>query len=238
MVDFSALAGAHGAVWDGLTRFARERPDGWTLIGAQMVIALAQEHGRSYSRTTTDADLVADVRVLTQGVKELANHLVANGFELEGISAEGIGHRFHHEGVAFDLLGPDAVRDKAKLVTVPPARTVCVPGGTQALARTRRLEVQGPNERGFVPVPDLLGAILVKARAVDVDDVPEAQLADLAFLLSLVPDPRELAQQVRRTERSWLRCRDELHDDKHPAWRRLEREAAENGMLTLRILTE
>ena len=238
MIDLSSATGAHGAVWDRLVRLGRERTEGWTLIGAQIVIALAKEHGRTYTRITADADLLADVRVLVHGVTELANQLTESGFELEGISADGIGHRFRDGNVAFDLLGPDTVRNKAKLITVAPARTVCVPGANQALARSRRLDVQSPNERGFVPIPDLLGAILVKARAVDVDDVPEAQLADLAFLLSLVPDPRQLAQQVHRTERSWLRRRQELHNDNHPAWRRLTREDAENGMLALRILAE
>ena len=237
MIDLSTLAGAHGAVWDWLIRLGKERPEGWTLIGAQMVIALGLEHERTYSRITADADLLADVRVLAQGVAELANHLVEKGFELEGVNAEGIGHRFRHDELAFDLLGPDTVRNKQKLVTVPPARTVCVPGGNQALARNRRVDVQSPNERGLVPIPDLLGAILVKARAVEVDDVPEAQLGDLAFLLSLVPDPRAFAEQLRRTERGWLRRRVELHDDAHRAWRRLEREDGENGMLALRILS-
>ena len=48
MIDLSRLAGAHGAVWDWLIRLAKDRPEGWTLIGAQMVIALGLEHERSY----------------------------------------------------------------------------------------------------------------------------------------------------------------------------------------------
>jgi hypothetical protein len=51
------------------------------------------------------------------------------------------------------------------------------------LARTRHVVVRGPTHQGSVPSPtaNLLGAILVKARAVEVDDVPTSQLADLAF---------------------------------------------------------
>jgi hypothetical protein len=41
---------------------------------------------------------------------------------------------------------------------------------------------------------------------------------------------------MRRTERGWLHRRLELLDERHPAWRRRERERAENGMLALRIV--
>lgn len=236
MIDLTRLTGAHGALWDRLIMLAKDRPDGWTLIGAQMVIALAHEHGRTYSRVTTDADLLANVRMVGHGVGELAAYLVGQGFELAGVSADGIGHRFCQGHIVFDLLAPDTIRNPKRLVTVPPARTVRVPGGNQALARTRLLVVQRHEQSGAVPMPDLLGAILVKARAVEVDDLPESQLADLALLLSLVTDPRVMAPELRRSERGWLRRRSELWDDQHAAWRRLERDEAENGLLALRIL--
>jgi hypothetical protein len=91
------------------------------------------------------------------------------------------------------------------------------------------------SREGSVPRPNLLGAILVKARAVAVDDVPEAQLEDLAFLLSLVSDPYEMQGQLTRSERGWLRKRTELLDGGAAAWRAVDN--AEDGRLALRILT-
>ncbi len=38
--------------------------------------------------------------------------------------------------VIFDVLGPEGVGERTKLVTVPPARTVQAPGSTQAFARS------------------------------------------------------------------------------------------------------
>lgn len=68
------------------------------------------------------------------------------------------------------------------------------------------------------------------------DDLPDAQRGDLAFLLSLVEDPRALATELRGKERSWLRRRAELLERDHPAWRALTVEDAANGYLALRIL--
>lgn len=58
-----------------------------------------------------------------------------------------------------------------------------VPGGTQALRRTELVEVAIGAHRGQIPRPSLLGALIIKARAVEVDDVPENQREDVAFLL-------------------------------------------------------
>ncbi len=237
MIDLSYLQGKHGEVWDSLVTLASERPKGWTLIGAQMVIAHGARKGRIYDRATKDADLLANVRLVGHGVPEMAAHLVEDGFELAGVSTAGIGHRFHRDGVVFDVLAPDTVRDQKKLTTIGGARTVKVPGGNQALHRSETVLVKTPSEQGTIPLPSLLGAILIKCRAVDVSDVPEAQLEDLAFLFSLVPDPRTLAVQITGSERKWLRRRVELHDSGHPSWRLLDDENAENGRTALRILS-
>lgn len=102
---------------------------------------------------------------------------------------------------------------------------------------TRPVDIQRGERTGQIPCPDLLGAILVKARAVEVDDLPDAQRGDLAFLLSLVEDPRQLSAELRGRERSWLRRRAELLDRGHPAWKTLASEVAANGYAALRILT-
>ena len=45
----------------------------------------------------------------------------------------------------------------------------------------------------------------MKVRAIEVDDVPRAQRADVAFLLSLVEDPEPLAAALSKSERRWLK---------------------------------
>ncbi len=238
MVDLTELDSATGEVWDALLDLAAKKSQGWTLIGAQMVALCGWEHGRVTPRATTDADVLVNARVARQGTTRLSRLLVDSGYRLEGVDTFGVGHRFSNGRVRIDVLAPDGLtRGKTRLVTVPPARTICVPGGTQALARTRPVDVRRASRTGRIPCPDLLGAILIKARAVEVDDVPESQLSDLAFLLGLVEDPRQLAKGFRGKERSWLRRHRELMDRNHRAWRGLADQDADNGHIAFRIMT-
>jgi hypothetical protein len=100
----------------------------------------------------------------------------------------------------------------ARLFTVAGARTVAVPGGTQALKRSLRINVRAGTTPGAIPTPNLLGALLVKLRAIDIDDQPDAQRRDVAFLLSLVADPDPLEIDISASERRWLRGHPEFMD--------------------------
>ena len=64
------------------------------------------------------------------------------------------------------------------------------------------VDVRLGRRSGRLPRPHLLGAILVKARAVNVDDVPNNQRADLALLLSFVDDADALVGQLVGRERT------------------------------------
>ncbi len=147
----------------------------------------------------------------------------------------GIGHRFRRGRVKLDVLAPDGIGERADLHTVGTFHTVRVPGGTQALGRSSNVAVRSREVEGTVPLPSLLGAILVKVRAIAVDDVPEAQRGDVAFLLSLVEDPDILRADLTGTEVGWLRSQKTFEDPSAPAWRGIS--AAENGAIVYRRLT-
>lgn len=147
-----------------------------------------------------------------------------------------MGHRFSNGIVSIDVLAPDGIGERASLTTITPARTIRVPAGTQALRRTEMVDVLVDGDHSHLPRPNLLGAILLKARAVAVDDAPRSQLLDLAFLLSLVASPSDMHRELARSERSWLRSRQELLDRNAQPWRLLEQEDADNGFLALQIL--
>jgi hypothetical protein len=226
-------------LWVRLLELATAQPRGWTLVGAQMVALHAYERGRQPPRGSLDADVLANVRAVADATARLSSWLVAHGMHVDGVSADGIGHRFTDARgrVTIDVLAPDGLApQRARLLTVPPARTVCVPGGTQALQRSELVDVRLGERRGRLPRPDLLGAILIKSRAVEVDDAPEAQLGDVAFLLTLVEDPRALSTRLRGRERSWLRRRRELLDRAAACWRPLPPDDAENGHFAFRLL--
>ncbi len=109
-------------------------------------------------------------------------------------------------------------------------------GGSQALERSRQVPMLLEGREVELPCPSLLGAILIKARAVDVAREPDKHRRDLALLLAAVEDPRSLRHEVSQAERGWLRRRRELLDPGHPAWRSTP--SAEDAKIALEILIE
>lgn len=240
MIDLPATGEDERRLWNELFDLANESKD-WTLIGARMVELHAARSGRSLPRVSRDGDALADARARPNAVRALARILTSKGFRMKDPNAMGIGHAFVRDGVEIDVLAPDGLGDRERSekarITVAPARTVEVPGGTQALRRTQRVEVRVGGRAGMIPLPNLVGAILLKARAVEVDDRPEDQRGDLALLLSLVPDPRLHAGELTATERGWLRARSEMNAPNASCWRGLSDAEAQLGLGALRQLS-
>lgn len=194
------------ALWGALLDLAEANPVPWVLIGAQMVALHAWSAESEMPRLSRDGDLLVNVREEPAGTRLLAEYLVERGFELGDPMRQGVnhGHEFKSQDVSLDILAPDNLGTRANLRTLGQARTVRVPGGTQALQRAGAIEVRLGDRAGAIPVPSLLGAILLKAEAIAVDDVPQAQKVDLAVLLSLVTDRDALAAQLTDGERRLL----------------------------------
>lgn len=235
-VRLPTLAGHDDELWDTLIELSELRPGEWTLIGGQMVFLHAIEYGASPPRISTDLDVLVNARIAGRPVAAFAAGLEELGFELDGISPDGIAHRYRRNRVSIDVLAPEGLGDRTDLTTTPPGRTLEVPGGTQALDRTEMLPVTTSSRSGHVPRPSLLGAIVGKALAVRVDDVPDAQRVDLVFLLSLVDDPFAMAGELTKTDHRRLRSRKELIDGDHPVWNELDVELRDRARAALRIL--
>ena len=235
-VRLPTLPGHDDLLWATLVELTDLRPGEWTLIGGQMVFLHALEHGVEPPRVSTDLDVLVNARVIAGGVREFVLAIEAVGFELVGISPEGLAHRYLRGGVSVDVLAPEGLGPRTDLRTTPPGRTLQVPAGTQALDRTELVPVVFGDHQGLVPRPSLLGAMVGKAVAVDVDDVPDAQRQDLALLLSLVDDPIELADQLTKKDRQRLRARSEMAATDQRAWASLASDAADRGRAALRIL--
>lgn len=180
--------------------------ENWALVGGLMVQLHAFEHSRA-SRLTTDIDFLGDSRRRPPMTEQMAGVLVKRGGEmaLPPVGSENLGYRFDVDGATIEILGSEGVRHDPK--TLGAFTTFQVPGGTQALARTEIVQV---SLDGASPVeirrPSLLGAILIKARVVvRRRDKFESDRQDLIRLLSFVENPRELAGDIRKSERRWLR---------------------------------
>lgn len=225
-----------GALWRELLDLADAMPVPWILIGAQMVALHAWRNETQAPRTSRDGDVLVNVRRHPTGTQALAEHLDARGFELQGPSRLGLGHEFRRGGVAIDVLAPDNLGPRASLETLHAARTVAVPGGTQALDRAEAIDVRLGGRLGAIPVPNLLGAIILKLEAIAVDDVPAAQKIDVALLLSLVVNRDEFGAELRPADRRLLAKYPEFADPGSSPYGEIE--GAREAAITYRRLTE
>ncbi len=228
-VVLPAMTPAQEQAWYVLLDLALRYPDGWCLVGGQMVWLLAAEHGAEPLRTTDDVDLVVDIRSDPGGIKRLCQWLEGQGFGLDGINPEGIGHRYVRAAepgpgkIIFDILAPDKVGSRADLSTTQGARTLEAPGTRKAIDNSRRVEVRVNNRNGVVLRPSLVAAIILKATTTTIParTNTDRDFADSAFLLTLISDPIAAAESLTKSDRARLRPIKALLKADHPAWRPL-----------------
>lgn len=194
-------------------------PTEWCLIGGQMIALRAWVAGVPAPRTSADLDVLSNLYVHPDAVLRCARAVRDLGFEVEELHTSG--HRFTRGRLVVDVLAPDHPPKRASLRTVGQRTTIEVPGGTQALRRLELVPVERAGRDALVPVPNLLGALLLKADATRLHD-PERHLLDVAYLTSLVADPLTLRAELTASDRRRLRTADRhLADSDHRAWRAL-----------------
>lgn len=225
------------SLWGDLGRLAAHvLPAEWTLVGGLMVQLLAYEAGETGVRATTDIDILGDARQRA-AIEKIAQALDRDGFVLEPLSpTDGVSHRWRRGDLIVDLLAPDGLRGDPPMLGG--VRTVQIPGGSQALARTETVQVDIDGVIAQVRRPTLLGALLIKARSILVHADPDAQRADLVLLLSLIEDPRATAEQLRGREPSWLRkCEAQLGLDDPVLMAPFPQARVQRARLAYRLLT-
>ncbi len=233
--------GTEGRLWAAVLDVADAQPNGWTLIGALMVMLHAHDHGLDAHRTTRDADALVDVRGIAQATRRLVATLERLGWQLhpEHPTADDIGFRFAKDGLLFDVLAPDGLGQRTDLTTMPPLKTAPMTGGSRALNRTRIRDVALGHRVGQLPVPDLLGALLIKSRAAAADRTatadpghrPERHPEDLAVLYACATDLHTLAADTTKRDRRNLR------DAPEPHWHVLEAGLRPQAQAAHRYLT-
>lgn len=197
-------------LWSKVVEVAQaleDQPEGWCLVGGLMVASFAIEAGQ-IQRPTIDIDILADARRRPSGTELVSERLASMGGTLHepgGLDAER-GFRFDVGGHIVDVLAPDGLAQPA--LTRGNSQTIQIPGGSQALQRTEALFIVVGDKRARVFRPTLLGAVLLKARALMVHSRPEDQRRDLITLLGLVEDPRAVLKSVKNSEIGWLRAAD------------------------------
>jgi hypothetical protein len=177
----------------------------WCLVGGLMVALFAIE-AQQNQRATTDIDILADARARPSRTAWAAARLKALGATLH-VSQESElerGFRFDFDGQIVDVLAPDGLGSFGA-TTTGKLQTIQIPGGTQALNRTERVEIVVEDDAATLRRPKLIAAILLKARALRVHSRPQDQRHDLVTLLSLLDDPRAARTEITTREIGWLR---------------------------------
>jgi hypothetical protein len=221
-VPLPTLGSRHDLLWTVLCDLSDAHDDSWTIIGGQMVMLHALQAERQPSRVSEDLDTVIDTRVRPPALAAFLATLARLGFASAGVSPDDVAHRFVRDSVHIDVLGPDGLGERTDLRTVGAATTIETRGGTQALERSELLPVRHGNRIAYVPRPNLLGAIIVKAAAVNNDPKPKRHLRDVAFLCSLIDQPLALRDAMTRKDRQRIQAVKPLKKPDHEAWRLLD----------------
>ncbi len=201
-------------------------------------------------RPTNDVDVLLHVETARGRASQVASALEELGYRLRpSIDARiGTAHRFVRNGAVVDLVtsvAEPSVVDMVAADHAPPRSLerfrgydlVQVSGGTQALRRTVRaeLEITG-STLTTISVPHAFGALILKAAAHKADTRDrDRHLADAAVLLACV-DPFEERTPSGSDRSRLLHLRRYLADPTAPAWLLLPVDARRIGQAALHLL--
>ena len=233
------LTGALDRLWDLVLDLAgRLDPSGWVLVGGQMVMLHGIAAGRTPTRASQDVDVLADLLTDRNGLSRCVQAVRRLDLAPEPDSAGRV-YRFRRaaDGAVVDVLAPDHSPPRWSLRTAAGGETIRVEGGHQALQRATRLTVVKDGRSAVVPVPDLFGALVLKAAAWADDSRDRGRHSgDAAFLVSLVSDPIAERTRFAGSDRKRLqRLGAVLGDPAAAEWRRLG-DSADDGYATWRLL--
>jgi hypothetical protein len=82
VVDIPDRGDASHEMWLELIRLSKEQPAPWTLIGAHMVALHGWMRGRTPIRPSKDADILVDVRMVSEGTAAISQALIRDGYNL------------------------------------------------------------------------------------------------------------------------------------------------------------
>jgi hypothetical protein len=136
MILMPAMDHAQQAGWHSLLDLYELQPDGWTLIGGQLVHLLCAERGYPPQRPTSDADAVVNARV-PEILGAVTSALLNLDFEPDP-SSDGVQHRWKRGDAIIDVLIPEGTgaRTEARK-SASGFPTVAAPGGTQGVGPVR-----------------------------------------------------------------------------------------------------
>ncbi len=210
------------AIFDLCERLDHKR---WLLVGGQMVMAHGLAVGRTATRASRDIDVLADLVTSPEHLRTCVQAVKGLGFEGMKPLTGSTQHRFVHrdDGAVIDVLAPDHTPPRFPLTTVPPYHTIAIDGGHQALQRAVTFEATKQGRTVILPVPSVLGALVLKGAAFLADGRDrERHAGDAAFLASLLADPLAARSEFKGSDRRRLEALDAVLSDRTSvSWRQL-----------------
>ncbi|UAL30574.1 hypothetical protein K8W59_03355 [Nocardioides rotundus] len=209
-VVMPAMQATQEASWLGLFRLAKSIPDGWTLVGGQMVHLHCAERGVDPYRSTPDIDTVLDVRGIPQILVHVTTVLEEVGFQARGVTMGEKQHRWvQRDGPGvIDVLIPENLGRAADHQGAGGFPGLPTPGAQLALNRSEPVVVRVGSVTGTIRRPTLLGATIAKAAAYSITGVTNRSkhLDDIALLSSML-SARDLRDaELTKGERRYLRA--------------------------------
>jgi len=215
--------------------------DKWMLVGGLMVQAHALMAGLE-SRATVDVDLLIDVLADTGNIAYVIANLEGLGFQLQEPGLRGSPlHRLKREDQIVDVLIAEHLPSgKLKAAKVGRLSLMETMGGAQALDRRIKVVFEAPGGVCHFYLPDVLGALVLKAAAYGADNRSKGRhLEDVALLASLIEDVASEQSRLHGSDKKRIRSvRAALENPNHSAWLNLPSKNQSRGQDILRILGE
>ena len=207
VIGLGVMPGPQAEAWGTLVDIYQAIPANWTVVGGQMVYAHCMARGYSGARPTTDADAVLDVRARGTILLEFTTVLRELGFEPERNNSAGHQSHWQRDEVRVDIMIPTGLGLRAsERIGVTGSTALETPGAQKAINRTGAVDVIWDGATGgSIPLPSMLGALVAKSRAFQVDRKPgrERHLDDLVALSSIAR-PRDALHESDKRERRTL----------------------------------
>lgn len=94
VIELPTLPAPVDELWHTLLDLGESLDVPWALIGGQMVLLHALEHGQVPPQVSQDGDVIADVRAVPGALTRVVASIENLGFSLQSISADGLAHRY------------------------------------------------------------------------------------------------------------------------------------------------
>ncbi|WP_435738692.1 hypothetical protein V5D56_08940 [Cellulosimicrobium sp. PMB13] len=179
---------AQTASWLGLFDLADRMPDGWTLVGGQMVQLHCFERGFSPVRTTTDVDTVVHVREQPEALRSVTQALSEIGFVTDrAMSVNDINHRWRRDEAVIDVLIPRFLGPVASVRTdIHGAPGLETPGAQKQIDRSEQITVVIDDRSATINRPTIVGSLIGKASALLLHGDVRRHLEDFVVMAVLV----------------------------------------------------